>query len=190
MYELHITPKLEFKEDFIDIAQRYKLKLITHDNLNVNGEFLYSETMIAEKCKDISELNKKIELLYSVAKQHNLLRTKIESYVSDNFDVHIPYKLGATYYEFHLDVKIGLITKELSNICRVYNLTISKNPNKDTFMLTFRTNNIETYKSIYNEVLEALQDFNVTRKIKEYCFSDDNIEVDTPWLETYDEELK
>jgi len=185
MYELHITPTLEFKDDFIDIAKRYKLKLIEHDNLDINGKFLYSETMIAEKCKDISELNKKIELINSVAKQHNLLRTKIESEISENFDIKYPYKLGSTYYEFHIDVMIKNITKELSNICKENELTISKNPNKDTFMLTFRADNLETYKNSYNEVLGYLKDYNVIRKIKEYCFCDDNIYVDKTWLETY-----
>ena len=49
MFELHITPKPDFLEDFIDIATRLKLKLISHDNLTIDGEFLYNETMIAEK---------------------------------------------------------------------------------------------------------------------------------------------
>ena len=190
MYELNITPTPKFKYDFIDIAKRYKLKLIERDNLDINGNFLYSETMIAEKCKDVSELNKKIELINYVAKQHNILRTKIESEIYDKFEFIYPYKLGSTYYEFHLDIMIGRITKELSNVCKMYNLNISKNPNKDTFMLTFRTDNIETYKYRYSEVLEYLEDFTVIRKIKEYCFCDDNIEVDTPWLETYIGELK
>lgn len=187
MFELHITGKPEFTSSFIDIAQRYKLKLISHDNLDINGNFLYSETMIAEKCKDLSELNNKIELLFRVAKQHNLMRVKIESKVSDDFKCNIPYKMGANYFEFHIDIKINRITKELSNICKVYKLSISKNPEKDTFMLTYRTNSIELYKHYVKNVMETLEeyDFKISRVIKEYCFCDDNIEVDSPWLNTY-----
>lgn len=187
MYELRITPKPEFKEIFIDIAKRYKLKIISHDNLDINGEFLYSETMLAEKCKDLHELNSKIELINSVAKQHNLLRIKTESEVSPDFKFKAPYKLGSTYYEFHIDVKIPRVTKELSNICRTYDLAISKNPEKAAFMLTFRSNDLEIYKLNYLAVLDTLKeyDFNTIRDIKEFCFCDDNLEVDSPWLDAY-----
>ena len=187
MYELHITPNIDFKEDFIDIAQRYKLKLISHDNLDINGNFLYSETMIAEKCKDLSELNRKIELLYSVARQHNLLRTKIESEINDVFNFKIPYRIGANYYEFHIDIITETITEDISYICENFEMAISKNPNKDTFMLTYRTDNLEKYKQYFFGVQYALAKYNIEikRKIKEYCFCDDNIEVDEPWLKTY-----
>lgn len=187
MYELHITPKPEFKDDFIDIAQRYKLKLISHDNLDINGNFLYSETMIAEKCKNLSELNNKIELLLRVAKQHNLLRIKVESEISSDFKYSFPYKLGSTYFEFHIDIEISNITKELSNICEVYGLVISKNPSKNTYMLTHRTEDLNFFKSQYKDVLESLKEYNfkVIRDIKEYCFCDDNLSVDEPWLNQY-----
>ena len=68
MFELHVTPNADFLDDFIDIAKRLKLKLISHNNLTINGGFLYNETMIAEKCKDISELNYKLDLLFRTAK--------------------------------------------------------------------------------------------------------------------------
>ena len=187
MYELHITPNEDFKEDFIDIAQRYKLKLISHDNLDINGNFLYSETMIAEKCKDLQELNKKIELLYSVARQHNLLRTKIESEIADNFNFKAPYRIGANYFEFHIDILTDKITEDITYICENFDLAISKNPEKETFMLTYRTDDLEKYKNRYFEIQYGLDKYNikVKRKIKEYCFCDDNIEVDEPWLKTY-----
>lgn len=187
MFELHITPNKDFVEDFIDIATRYKLKLISHDNLDINGNFLYSETMIAEKCKDISELNRKIELLMSVAKQHNLLRVKIESEITDDFKCKVPYRMGAQYFEFHIDILVDRISPTVSQICERFNLAISTNPNKDTFMLTYRTTSMMDYKNKYYEVLCELSEqfIDVQRAIKEYCFCDDNLEVDTPWLSTY-----
>ncbi len=39
MFELHITPEPDFREDFIDIAKRLKLKLISHDNLTITEIF-------------------------------------------------------------------------------------------------------------------------------------------------------
>ena len=42
MFELHITPKPEFLEDFIDIATRLKLKLITHNNYSIKNKRICS----------------------------------------------------------------------------------------------------------------------------------------------------
>ena len=187
MFELHITPKPEFLEDFIDIAKRLKLKLITHNNLTINGDFLYNETMIAEKCKDLNELNSKIELMQRTAKNHNLLRIKVESVVNDDFSCRIPYKLGANYYEVHIDILADEITEDVSWVCENLKCSISKNPGKETFMLTHRNIDKEDYKKEISLLLKELNKYNIsyTRVLKEYCFLDDNIEVDSPWLSTY-----
>ena len=187
MFELHITPKPEFLEDFIDIAKRLKLKLITHNNLTINGDFLYNETMIAEKCKDLNELNSKIELMQRTAKNHNLLRIKVESVVNDDFSCRIPYKLGANYYEVHIDILADEITEDISWVCENLKYSISKNPGKETFMLTHRNIDKEDYKNKISLLLKELNKYNIsyTRVLKEYCFLDDNIEVDSPWLSTY-----
>lgn len=187
MFELHITPKPEFLDAFIDIAKRLKLKLISHNNLTINGGFLYNETMIAEKCKDVSELNYKLDLLFRTAKQHNFLRVKVESMINDDFSFYTPYKMGSNYYEFHIDVEVSKISKHLNYVCFDNNLVISKNPKKDTYMLTYRCENKETYKHVLSKTLKDLEFEKIlyTRVLKEYCFLDDNLEVDSPWLDTY-----
>lgn len=187
MFELHITPKPEFLDAFIDIAKRLKLKLISHNNLTINGGFLYNETMIAEKCKDVSELNYKIDLLFRTAKQHNFLRVKVESMINDNFSFYAPYKIGSNYYEFHIDILSKEINSDISWICENLECFISKNPEKDTFMLTHRSVNKEDYKKYLSLILKELNNYNIkyTRVLKEYCFLDDNLEVDNPWLDTY-----
>ena len=86
MFELHITPTPEFLEDFKDIAKRLKLKLISHDNYDISGNKLYNEVMIAEKCRNLNDLNSKIELMLRTAKHHNLLRIKAESEITDDFN--------------------------------------------------------------------------------------------------------
>lgn len=187
MFELHVTPKPDFLEDFIDIATRLKLKLISHNNLTIDGKFLYNETMIAEKCKDLTELNSKIELMQRTAKNHNLLRIKVESIVNDDFSCKIPYKLGTNYYEVHIDILIDEITEDISWICENLKCSISKNPDKDTFMLTHRNIDKEKYKNKLSLILKELNNYNISyaRVLKEYCFLDDNIDVDNPWLSTY-----
>ena len=187
MFELHITPKPDFLEDFIDIAQRLKLKLISHDNLTIDGEFLYNETMIAEKCKDLTELNNKIELILRTARHHNLARIKVGSVVNDDFSCKIPYKMGSQYYEVHIDILSEEINSDISWICENLKCAISKNPLKDTFMLTHRSLNKEDYKKYLGLILKELKNYNIsyTRVLKEYCFLDDNLEVDSPWLSTY-----
>lgn len=187
MFELHITPKPDFLEDFIDIAQRLKLKLISHNNLTIDGKFLYNETMIAEKCKDLHELNYKLDLLFRTARQHNLLRVKVESMINDDFSFYAPYKIGSNYYEFHIDVNVKEINSDISWICENLKCAISKNPEKDTFMLTHRSLNKEDYKNYLGLILKELNKYkiNYTRVLKEYCFLDDNLGVDSPWLDTY-----
>ena len=187
MFELHITPEPDFLEDFIDIAKRLKLKLISHDNLTIDGDFLYNETMIAEKCKDLTELNSKIELMQRTAKNHNLLRIKVESVVNDDFSCKIPYKMGSQYYEVHIDILAKEISEDISWICENLKCAISKNPGKETFMLTHRNVDKDEYKNIISLLLKELTKYNIpyTRILKEYCFLDDNIEVDSPWLSTY-----
>ena len=187
MFELHITPKPEFLDAFIDIAKRLKLKLISYNNLTINGGFLYTETMIAEKCKDISELNYKLDLLFRTAKQHNFLRVKVESMINDDFSFYAPYKIGSNYYEFHIDILSKEINSDISLICENLECSISKNPEKDTFMLTHRSTNKEDYKKYLSLILKELNNYNIkyTRVLKEYCFLDDNLEVDSPWLDTY-----
>ena len=187
MFELHITPNPDFVHDFIDIAQRLKLKLISHWNLDINGNRLYCETMIAEKCRDISELNYKIELIQRTAKQHNLLRIKVESTINEDFSSKIPYKMGSQYYEVHIDILSKEITEDISWICENYKCAISQNPEKETFMLTHRNDDKEDYKNNICSIIKELTKYNIsyTRVLKEYCFLDDNIEVDSPWLSTY-----
>ena len=187
MFELHITPNPDFVHDFIDIAQRLKLKLISHWNLDINGNRLYCETMIAEKCRDISELNYKIELIQRTAKQHNLLRIKVESTINEDFSSKIPYNMGSQYYEVHIDILSKEITEDISWICENYKCAISQNPDKETFMLTHRCSNKEDYKNNICSIIKELTKYNIsyTRVLKEYCFLDDNIEVDRPWLSTY-----
>ena len=187
MFELHVTPKPDFLEDFIDIATRLKLKLISHDNLTITGDFIYNETMIAEKCKDLTELNSKIELIQRTAKNHNLLRIKVESVVNDDFSCKIPYKMGSQYFEVHIDILTNEITNNISWICENFKCAISKNPDKDTFMLTHRNTDKEDYKINISSIIKELNKYNIsyTRVLKEYCFLDDNIEVDSPWLCTY-----
>lgn len=187
MFELHITPNPDFLEDFIDIAQRLKLKLISHDNLTIDGKFLYNETMIAEKCKDLTELNSKIELILRTARHHNLARIKVESVVNDDFSCKIPYKMGSQYYEVHIDILTKEITEDISWICEILECAVSKNPLKDTFMLTHRNNDKTDYKNKIGLILEELNKYNIpyTRVLKEYCFLDDNLSIDSPWLDTY-----
>ena len=187
MFELHITPEPDFLEDFIDIAKRLKLKLISHDNLTIDGKFLYNETMIAEKCKDLTELNSKIELIQRTAKNHNLLRIKVESVVNDDFSCKIPYKMGSQYYEVHIDILSEEINSDISWICENMKCAISKNPGKETFILTHRNTNKIDYENKIGHLLKELNKYNIsyTRVLKEYCFLDDNIEVDSPWLSTY-----
>lgn len=187
MFELHITPNPDFVHDFIDIAQRLKLKLISHWNLDINGNRLYCETMIAEKCRDISELNYKIELIQRTAKQHNLLRIKVESTINEDFSSKIPYNMGSQYYEVHIDILSKEITEDISWICENYKCAISKNPLKDTFMLTHRSEDKAEYRRYIVLILKELDKYNIkyTRVLKEYCFLDDNLGVDNPWLNTY-----
>lgn len=184
-YELHITPQPGFLEDFIDIATRLKLKLISHDNYDIGGNLLYNETMIAEKCKNLTELNNKIELMLRTAKHHNLLRIKAESMINDDFSYKVPYKLGSQYYEVHID--IDNINAVVQNICKLHKCAISKNPHKDTYMLTHRSKDLNEYKSTLKLLIKDLEDNNIKciRVLKEYCFLDDNIQVDDPWLNTY-----
>lgn len=187
MFELHITPNPDFIHDFIDIAQRLKLKLTSNYKLNIHGNKLYCETTIAEKCKDTSELNYKIELMQRTAKQHNLLRIKVESIVNEDYSCKIPYKMGSQYYEVHIDIDIKKIDKNINYICFAYKCSISKNPDKDTFMLTHRCSNKDEYKNNISSIIKELTNCNIsyTRVLKEYCFLDDNLEIDTPWLSTY-----
>lgn len=187
MFELHITPTPEFVDDFIDIAQRLKLKLISHDNLTIDGKYLYSEIMIAEKCKDLNELNSKIELMIRTAKQHNLLRIKVESIINEDFSCKIPYKMGSQYYEVHIDILTKEITEDISGICENFRCAISKNPDKETFMLTHRNINKDEYRRFIGLLLKELTKYNIpyTRVLKEYCFLDDNIGVDDRWLKAY-----
>lgn len=187
MFELHITPKPEFVADFIDIAQRLKLKLISHWNLDINGNRIYLETMIAEKCKDLHELNYKIELMIRTAKQHNLLRIKVESIIKEDFSCKIPYKMGSQYYEVHIDIDVKKIDKNINYICFAHKCTISKNPDKETFMLTHRCIDKDEYKYNIGSIIKELTNYNIsyTRVLKEYCFLDDNIEVDDRWLKAY-----
>ena len=187
MFELHITPKPEFLDAFVDIAQRLKLKLISHDNLTIDGEFLYNETMIAEKCNDIHELNYKIELMIRTARQHNLLRIKVESMLNDDFSCKMPYKIGSQYYEVHIDILTDEVTNDISWVCENFKCAISKNPQKGTYMLTHRCVDVHEYKNNITSIIKELTKYNIsyTRVLKEYCFLDDNIEVDRPWLRTY-----
>jgi hypothetical protein len=187
MFELHITPNPDFLEDFIDIAQRLKLKLISHWNLDINGNIIYLETMIAEKCKDLNELNSKIELMIRTAKQHNLLRIKVESMIKEDFSCKIPYKMGSQYYEVHIDILTKEITEDISWICENFKCAISKNPDKETFMLTHRCSNKDEYKNNISSIIKELTNYNISYKrvLKEYCFLDDNIEVDDRWLKAY-----
>ena len=187
MFELHITPEPDFLEDFIDIATRLKLKLISHDNLTITGDFIYNETMIAEKCKDLTELNSKIELIQRTAKNHNLLRIKVESVVNDDFSCKIPYKMGSQYFEVHIDIISNEINSDISWICESFRCAISKNPDKDTFMLTHRNEDKVEYRRFIGLILKELDKYDIkyTRVLKEYCFLDDNLGVDAPWLNTY-----
>ena len=188
MFELHITPNPDFLDAFEDIAQRLKLKLIKHWNLDINGNPLYLETMIAEKCKDLHELNYKIELMIRTAKQHNLLRIKVESIIKEDFSVNVPYRLGTTYYEVHIDIDVNKIDKNINYICYKNELAISKNPLKDSYMLTYRNPKISEYKEKISSIIKDLKDYNISYStiLKEYCFLDDNIGVDSPWLDTYE----
>jgi hypothetical protein len=70
--------------------------------------------MIAEKCKDLRELNSKIELMQRTAKNHNLLRIKVESTINDDLTCKIPYKMGSQYYEVHIDILAKEITEDIS----------------------------------------------------------------------------
>lgn len=191
MYELHITPKPEFVHDFVDICTRLKLKLITHFNYDKNIDYLYAETMLAEKCETLSELNYKIELMLRTAKQHNLLRIKVESKISDDFKYLVPYKICSQYFEAHIDIETKNIN-ELKCICSYYKTYISKNPSKSNYMLTLRTNIIQEYKSELTSVLKYLKEHNISysRILKEYCFLDDNIKVDDPWVNSYKTKIK
>ena len=161
MFELHVTPKPDFLEDFIDIATRLKLKLISHDNLTIDGKFLYNETMIAEKYKDLTELNSKIELLQRTAKNHNILRIKVESVINDDFSCKIPYKMGSQYYEVHIDILAKEINSDISWICENYKCAISKNPLKDTFMLTHRNEDKAEYRRYIVLILKELDKYNI-----------------------------
>lgn len=187
MFELHITPKPDFLDDFVDIAQRFKMKLIKHTNLDINGSPLYLETMIAEKCKDLSELNYKMDLLFRTARQHNLLRVKVETEIKDDFSFHAPYRIGSTYYEVHMDIEASKINNTINYICYDNKLAISKNPDKSTYMLTFRCTDLEEYKVTVRKIQKDLteREIPIKRILKEYCFLDDNLAVDNPWLEKY-----
>ena len=60
--------------------------------------------------------------------------------------------------------------------------------NSDThFLYSFICKSLEKYKNRYFEIQYELYKYNieVKRKIKEYCFCDDNLKVDEPWLKTY-----
>jgi hypothetical protein len=54
-------------------------------------------------------------------------------------------------------------------------------------MLTHRNIDKEDYKNKISLILNELTKNNIpyTRILKEYCFLDDNIEVDNTWLSTY-----
>lgn len=203
MFELHITPKPKYTNKFVDVCKRLNFKIITHTNYDINGNSLYSETMIAEKCKNLSELNQKIDLLFDNIKQNDICRVKIETIITDNdnngeYSYSIPYKLGSQYYELHVDVLLEEDSKEeilkLINICRKCNCMISKNPHKESYMLTHRIDNnnndnknIQIFKNNCELILKECTKNNlyIIRQLKEYCFCDDNIEVDNPWVKTY-----
>ncbi len=189
MYELHITPKQDFVEDFLDIAQRFKFKIIRHWNYDRNFKPLYLEMMISEKCKDISELNQKLELMLRTAKHHNLARIKVESKINDDFSFNVPYKMGSNYFEVHIDINIEELVEKnkISELCGICNAAISKSTDKNSYMLTIREANEITFKFNMEKALSELQKIGIkpVRILKEYAFLDDNLSLDNPWLETY-----
>ena len=202
MFKLHITPKPKYTNKFVDVCKRLNFKIITHTNYDINGNILYSETMIAEKCKNLSELNQKIDLLFDNIRQNDICRVKIENIITDNdnngeYSYSIPYKLGSQYYELHVDVLLEEDSKEeilkLTNICKKYNCMISKNPHKESYMLTHRIDNndnnknIQIFKNNCELILKECTKNNlyIIMQLKEYCFCDDNIEIDNPWVKTY-----
>ena len=95
--------------------------------------------------------------------------------------------MGSQYFEVHIDILTNEITNNISWICENFKCAISKNPDKDTFMLTHRNTDKEDYKINISSFIIELNKYNIsyTRVLKEYCFLDDNIEVDSPWLSTY-----
>ena len=95
--------------------------------------------------------------------------------------------MGSQYYEVHIDIEIPAINSDISWICGNLKCAISKNPDKDTFMLTHRSLNKEDYKKSLSLILKELLNYNIkyNRVLKEYCFLDDNLGVDNPWSTTY-----
>ena len=188
MFELHITPKKEYIEEFKEVCNNLKVKIIGHYNLDILGNTLYFEEMLGIKCESMVEVNRYINTLKYYFNTDNILRIKIEAKINDDFSHITPYTLGTTYYEVHIDIE-SEINYSISDLCYNYNCAISKNPNKNCFMLTYRVEDKEIFMKTLKELVKILIDKNIkyNRIIKEYCFSDDNIEVDDAWLDTYKE---
>ena len=183
MYKLQITPQPDFTEAFEDIAQRLKLNLVKSYKMDTGGNKLYSECNIVEECKDLHELNYRIELLIRTAKQHNLSRFKISSELNENYTTNTPYKIGATYYEATVEVDITKFDKIANYIVYNNGLIVSKNQNTDKFTLTLRTPDLNEFKKKIISIIKDLKDYNIAydKIVKEFCFLDDNIELDKNW---------
>lgn len=192
MFELHITPNQDKIMEFSHCLDLLGLKYISHINLDKELKALYYEGMLAFKHIDINIINEIITKV--ISNFPDIIRVKVEAKVEPIFKPQL-YDLvylsenTASYFETHIDVFLNDVRPHILEGIIKLGGVFSRNPLKDTYMITYREYNQDIYNLGHTALLDYIfyNRIEYKRVLQEYAFYDSNIEVDDIWLNYYKE---